>query len=228
MNLQKLLQEYQELPEFAGMILKIFMGLRRWPCHARQRPAQNVMKPTLACHDRPPAMTLVEVLVVVVIIGILIALLLPALSRAKSRAAVAECISNQKQIAIALLLYAENDPAGAFPSTNLVIDPTRSLQSGTNAITWSYRLFVEAELGATSEAFRCPADTFSWFWPSDGDAFKGSVVVFTVFGTSYGFNGWNFLSNTPPPWSGLAGVPMDSVRQPERTVLTYEHPILTG
>src|SRR4051812_9820204 len=186
------------------------------------------MKARLAWHNRPPAVTLVEVLVVVVIIGILIALLLPALSRAKSRAAVAKCISNQKQIAMALLLYAENDPDGTFPSTNLVTDPTRSLQPGTNVITWSYRLFVEPQLDATSEVFRCPADTFYWFWNSDGDPFKGSVVVFTVVGTSYGFNGWNFLSNTPPPWSGLAGMPMDFVRQPERTVLTFEVPMNIG
>jgi|ERR1043166_94329 prepilin-type N-terminal cleavage/methylation domain-containing protein len=173
--------------------------------------------------------TLIEILVVIAIIAILAALLLPVVSRAKSRAALTKCISNQKQIATALLLYAEHDPNGAFPSTNLVDDPTVSLQGGKNAITYSYRLFLGPELDAQSEIFRCPADTFQWVWiPPYGDAGKMNMVVFKRFGTSYEFNGWNFSSNTPPPWSGLAGVALASIRHPERTVLTFENPINAG
>jgi prepilin-type N-terminal cleavage/methylation domain-containing protein/prepilin-type processing-associated H-X9-DG protein len=52
--------------------------------------------------------TLIELLVVVAIIGILAALLLPALTRSKMKAQGIKCLSNNRQLALAWRLYAED------------------------------------------------------------------------------------------------------------------------
>lgn len=113
------------------------------------------------------AFTLVELLVVIAIVAILAALLLPALARAKDSGKKAACISNLRQIGIAIHGYAQDyggripygptappfsHPAEFYPSTG---SPTSllSLRSGAPA---ALGLLLKDHLAQTPRVLFCP------------------------------------------------------------------------
>ena len=86
--------------------------------------------------DKRKAFTLIELLVVVAIIAILMAILMPALQRAREQGKRAVCLSNLKQLALAWIMYAdENDDKivngeSAGGGNGLATVPTSGIHKG--------------------------------------------------------------------------------------------------
>ena len=122
---------------------------------------------------------MIELLVVIAIIGILAALLLPVLAKTKKKALQVNCVSNQKQIGLALALYT-SDNAELLP----LLADWNSL-GGQDGI---YDVFIPAtdrplyRYQGNGQIFRCPSD--------QGDSYPAHSTppganCWSVFGNSY-------------------------------------------
>jgi prepilin-type N-terminal cleavage/methylation domain-containing protein/prepilin-type processing-associated H-X9-DG protein len=96
---------------------------------------------------RHGAFTLIELLVVIAIIAILSAVLFPVFAKAREKARQTDCASNEKQLGIAFLQYAQ-DSDEAYPSG--IWDASNTAGRG-----WGGQLYPYVKSAA---AFTCPDD----------------------------------------------------------------------
>ena len=118
--------------------------------------------------------TLVELLVVIGIIALLISILLPALSRAREQAKRVQCLSNLRQLGMAVLIYCNEHhdlmPAGAEGPPQILWDwiywdPTTAPYNDFTQGTLAPYLQIARGTGDNSNGasiFKCPSDLPEW------------------------------------------------------------------
>lgn len=107
-------------------------------------------------HDRRGGFTLIELLVVIAIIAILASILFPVFSRAREKARESTCISNQKQIGAALMMYA-SDYDEEFP-----LAASSSGDGAPGTLNQIIEPYVK-----NSQIWRCPSDKDK-AWQTEG------------------------------------------------------------
>jgi prepilin-type N-terminal cleavage/methylation domain-containing protein/prepilin-type processing-associated H-X9-DG protein len=108
--------------------------------------------------------TLIELLVVIAIIAILAAILFPVFARAREKARQTSCLSNQKQLALSVLMYAQDyDDMLPFGQTDgtPVTYVLASISAGTSVLT----PYVK-----NAQIARCPSEPtyacgYGWNYP---------------------------------------------------------------
>jgi len=101
--------------------------------------------------------TLIELLVVIAIIAILAAILFPVFAQAREKARQTSCISNEKQIALGLLMYVQ-DYDERFPVER---EPNVYNPPGPFGVTW--RTTLQPYL-KNNQIFFCPDDASNVQW----------------------------------------------------------------
>jgi prepilin-type N-terminal cleavage/methylation domain-containing protein/prepilin-type processing-associated H-X9-DG protein len=139
------------------------------------------------------AFTLIELLVVIAIIAILAAILFPVFARARENARRSSCMSNLKQMGIAMMMYVQ-DYDETYPNTYYhYTGPTSGSPDGviwvSGFIYWPQMLYPYHN---NRQIFKCPsANVYSLTYPGNGN---------------YGANGLLFQPDTGLPAVKLAAV----------------------
>jgi len=186
-------------------------------------------------HSRPSgtqfvAFTLIELLVVIAIISLLAAILFPVFGRVRENARRTTCVSNEKQMGMAFVQYAQ-DADETYP-TNFSDDPTAiaNLQESWDLLIKPY-LGQKVQLNTTAnlgEILQCPDDNNVRIYGYSARSYSvvwGVYVSYTVGAQDGSFAGPYVASGPPSNYQYFSrGRRLSEFPAPSTTLMLTENP----
>jgi len=187
-------------------------GKRLRGCLVRRNRRHNIIiasKPEHSSGRRQAAFTLVEIMVMIVIMGIVAALVFPAVASSKQAANNAKCVSNLRQIGIALAAYAGDHDGVLFPGACL---------DDTGTYNWFQCLDMEYMGGSPTNQYSdtrpawqlCPSKKF----PDDPTYNKNNKWYLI----GYGWNWYDAELGYLPSWPGY-NPRLSQITRPTHTIV---------
>jgi prepilin-type N-terminal cleavage/methylation domain-containing protein/prepilin-type processing-associated H-X9-DG protein len=153
------------------------------------------------CRSAKQAFTLIELLVVIAIIAILAAILFPVFAQARAKARQTSCLSNQKQLGLAIVMYVQ-DYDETFPGL-FQEGGTDNPPSFNSAQDFGWAQLIQPYV-KNVQMFQCPSE------PNPQVLTGGNVQGFSDYFMNRNFRG--ATSNV--------GVPLARMTAPANTIAT--------
>lgn len=173
---------------------------------------------------RASAFTLVELLAVIAVVGILAAIVISTVGKVGESARRTDCSSNMRQIAQALLLYAQ-DHKKALPAVSKNWPPGSDQRDTWGYAVWTYAGYAEsafdaAKNGLASSATYQGQNLFHCKNTRTGPTFVPGVNTAATGWTSYGLNDGPLYGTGQP--TRTTPVILNSIESPARTAMLLE------
>lgn len=165
------------------------------------------------------AFTLIELLVVIAIIAILAAILFPVFAQAKEAAKKISCLSNEKQLGLAVLMYEGDYDDTTIPAWN---DTKTFRSSGTLYRNWASWCKLAQPYIKNIPILLCPENSGNQFIDTTNTTARAEL--YAGYGYNYGYLG-NFMGADPSGSGDYLWAPIGatSVNRPANTVMFVEN-----
>ncbi len=167
--------------------------------------------------DARNGFTLIELLVVIAIIAILAAILFPVFAQAREKARQSSCLSNEKQLAMGVSMYAQDYDETFAPYSDGAGVAGFFGYFGADGPRWADMIFPYVK---NRQVFDCP----------DGNVHLATLAGGTYFDTqtySYGYSTPS-LTTDPDSTFGVAGRSLAALTAPSSTIVLADSRIDKG